>query len=168
MIPETGSASEVSLWKCTGFPGEWTKVHTLLQGETFHDATLLRHGDRWWLFVCVAGSYHGDHSSELRLYHSPDLVGSPFVPHPRNPISLSVEGARPAGNFFEHEGKLIRPAQDCRNGYGRGVILFQVDQLDEREYRESRRSTISPPPKAAGLHTLNRSPDGRWIVDVLE
>ncbi|HOX52076.1 MAG TPA: hypothetical protein PKY05_11345 [Fibrobacteria bacterium] len=166
MVPETGSANEVGLWVCDEFPMKWSKVRTLVEGAHFHDGTIVRHGGRWWLFVSVGGSYYGDHSAELRIYHSDDLLTSPFVPHPRNPISLSIEGARPAGRFFVRDNVLYRPAQDGRDGYGKGVIVFRVDRLDESNFAETPVSHILAPTGMQGIHTLNQISRNRWIVDI--
>lgn len=167
MVPETGEAREVSLWECTEFPSGWRKAATLLSGRAFHDATLLEEGGRWWLFVSVGGAHPGDHSAHLEIHHCEDLLSRPFRPHPGNPISLSIAGSRPAGRIFRMDGKLYRPSQDGRGGYGRAVIVHRIERLDEETYLETEVSRILPPEGALGIHTLNRTSDGRWLVDCL-
>lgn len=166
LVPETGSANHVGLWKCQEFPGRWTKVRTLLEGARFHDATLLHRDGRWWLFVAVGGEDPGDHSAELRIYHSADLLRSPFLSHPQNPIRLSVEGSRPAGKIFVRDGVVYRPAQDGRDGYGKGIIIYRIDQLSETNFAETPVSQIEPPSGTIGIHTLNQVTENRWIVDI--
>ncbi|MCB9495470.1 MAG: hypothetical protein H6686_01100 [Fibrobacteria bacterium] len=166
MIPESGEAGTVELWEATDFPRKWEKRRELLQGRPWHDPMLLRHEGLWWLFVSSGGSDPQDHSSRLDIFWSEDLENGPFHPHPENPVSTFLSGARPAGAFIESENGLLRPSQDCRAGYGTGIVIHRVDALSRSEYRETFQNRIDPPPGAKGIHTLNRMPDGNWIVDV--
>ena len=165
LVPETGDAGEVQLWECLEFPTKWVRRATLLQGRHWHDATLLRRDDLWWIFVSSGGDQPQDHSARLDIFWSEELIG-PYQPHDENPVSTSVVGARPAGAFLEHEGMLIRPGQDCRGGYGTAILLHEVQELSKTRYREQILSRIDAPLGAAGIHTLNRMPSGAWIVDV--
>jgi len=167
LLPETGEAGEVALWECEEFPFRWRKAVVLLSGRPWHDPCLVRHGDLWWLFVSPGGVSPLDHSAELDLFYSPDLSTTAFKPHSLNPVSLSVAGARPAGNLFRREGRLFRPAQDCRGGYGAAVLIQRVDRLTPEEYSFATLGRLDPPTGARGLHTLNALPDGGWVVDVL-
>ncbi|MBK9579532.1 MAG: hypothetical protein IPK50_16160 [Fibrobacterota bacterium] len=167
LMPETGEAGEVALWACERFPDRWTKVRTLLSGRPFHDPCLLHDEGRWWLFVSAGGTHPGDHSAELCLFHAKSLFQDVFEPHRMNPLSVSVAGSRPAGQVFRHQGSLIRPAQDCRAGYGTGLLIRRIERLTVEDFAESALGRISPPAGTYGIHTLNRLPDGTWIVDVL-
>lgn len=166
MVPESGEAGEVALWECEDFPFRWRKLRVLLSGRPWHDPCLVRHEGLWWLFASAGGHHPSDHSAELCAFHSPDLAG-PFLPHALNPLSVSVAGSRPAGQFFSHEGALHRPAQDCRGGYGSGVLIQRIERLTPHEWSERTVGRLAPPPGAVGLHTLNRLPDGGWVVDVI-
>lgn len=166
LLPESGEAMEVSLLAAESFPTGWRKVRTLLSGRRWLDPCLLRRNGRWWLFACAGGDHPGDHSSELHAFHTDDPVSGELVPHPLNPLSLSVAGARPAGAFFERGGRLFRPSQDCRGGYGSGLVVQEVLALSPTEWSERPVSRLSPPPGSVGIHTLNPIPGGGWIVDV--
>lgn len=165
LVPETGEAGEVQLWELERFPDRWIRKATLLSGRPWHDGVVLERDGLWWLFVSSGGGHPQDHSSRLDIFWSSRLEG-PYRPHDGNPISTSVVGARPAGAFFEHEGRLIRPGQDCRGGYGSAILLHEVLELSPNRYRERILSRIDAPEGAAGIHTLNRMPSGGWVVDV--
>jgi hypothetical protein len=167
LLPETGSAGEVVLFESEEFPFRWRKVRTLLAGRPWHDPCLLRHEGLWWLFASPGGGDPRDHSAELRAFWARDLFVDEFRPHALNPPSLSVCGARPAGAPFLHEGTWHRPVQDCRGGYGSGILVQRIDRLSPGEWAETTVAHLLPPEGATGLHTLNRFPDGGWVVDFL-
>ena len=166
LLPESGEAGEVALWECVEFPFRWRKVRALLEGRPWHDPCLLRHGGLWWLFASAGGDSPQDHSSELCAFHSTNLLEGAFAPHALNPLSVSVAGARPAGNFFRRDGALYRPAQDCRGGYGTGILVQRIESLTPTEWAATTVGRIDPPRGASGIHTLNALPDGGWVVDV--
>lgn len=167
LLPETGEANEVALWECEGFPFRWKKVRILLEGRHWHDPSLVKIGDIWWLFVSAGGDYDQDHSSEFHAFWSPSPLETPFTAHELNPLSLTVAGSRPAGTPFMHEGSLLRPVQDCRAGYGTGVLIRKLEELTPSTWRETTIGRIDPPQGAAGIHTLNHLPGLGWIVDTI-
>lgn len=134
MIPETGEADRVSLFRARAFPGDWEFVCDLLTGYRPVDATLHPHDGRWFLFVNVRES-DGSSLDELFLFHADTPLG-PFRPHPANPIVSDVRSARPGGRLFERDGRLIRPSQDSARGYGHSLVFNEVLQLDEKRYAE--------------------------------
>jgi hypothetical protein len=62
---------------------------------------------------------------------------------------------------------LYRPAQDCRGGYGTGILVQRIESLTPTEWAATTVGRIDPPRGASGIHTLNALPDGGWVVDVL-
>ena len=63
-----------------------------------------------------------------------------------------------AGQLFWHNGRLIRPAQDCTARYGGRVILYAVECLRLDHYREAEVSTLEPEhfrSEYIGLHTIS-------------
>jgi len=134
MIPESGAARRVSLYRAREFPWQWEHVADLLEGHNAVDATLWRHQGRWYLFTAIAES-GGIVHDELFLFHAGALTG-PWLPHPCNPVVSDVGRARPAGALFLRDGRLIRPAQDCAINYGRAVVFNEVLELSPQNYRE--------------------------------
>lgn len=156
MIPETSGAGTVELYRATRFPDEWQLHSVLLDGVEASDATPFVHDDRWWLSATVRDG--GSFSDSLHLWHAPDLRG-PWTPHTANPVLIDSASARPAGSVVVRDGKLLRPTQDCRDGYGAALTLTEVTRLDDESFEQRvvaqlRASEQHWPGRR--LHTLNR------------
>ena len=124
------------------------------------DATPILHEGVWWIFASLNDD-GGSSWDQLALYHAPDLLG-PWTPHHANPVLIDAGAARPAGAMW-HDGRtLMRVAQDCRDGYGRGLAICRVDRLDEDGFAQTVVARLGAPPGSAafGAHTLN---SGGWI-----
>lgn len=74
---------------------------------------------------------------------------------------VDAAGARPAGRVVVDGGRLLRPAQDCRAGYGRAVNIFEVQRLDDEGFEQRQVDRLEPGPGWPGrrLHTWNRAGD---------
>lgn len=129
MIPESCGTRTIDLYRARSFPGGWVHEAVLVPGVVASDATLLRHGGRWWLFATVQEG-GGSYSDSLYLWYADDFRG-PWIAHPRNPVLIDVASARPAGPIVRRDGALIRPVQDCRGGYGSALGLARILRLDE-------------------------------------
>lgn len=69
-------------------------------------------------------------------------------------ITFEENIARNAGDFFEYDGTIYRPAQECNQMYGHAVSLQKVEKTDNGySFTEVRR--IMPPKGAFGIHTFN-------------
>ncbi|GAB3384677.1 glucosamine inositolphosphorylceramide transferase family protein [Lysobacter fragariae] len=163
---ETGYDRRVSLYRATGFPMEWTRVRDLVTGWVCVDPTLHHHDGHWYLFANVAENGNNT-CDELFLFVADNLEG-PFVPHPASPIACDVRRARMAGRLFHHQGRLIRPAQDCGPGYGNALVFNEVLELGPKVYRERQLSRLAPylTRSVDGCHTYNVD-GGVEILDVL-
>jgi len=165
MIPEQSAAGRLDCYRCTDFPLGWERHATLLD-EPVADATVLRHAGRWWMFASPVRT--GETScDDLDVYHADSPFG-PWTPHPRNPVVTDVRFARPAGAFYRHGGRLLRPAQDGALGYGHQIRVQEVVRLSTTEFVERPRRILTPDPLGAlGVHTLNGS-GGCVFVDLLQ
>lgn len=164
MIPETLAARSVSLYSATDFPHGWRREHVLLEGIDSVDPTVHFDGTTYWMWVAVVNEV-GSAADEAHLFHADDLRG-PWSPHPANPVVSDIRTARPAGTPFVHEGRLIRPAQDCSGRYGRRLVFNEVTELSATRYSERRVTTVDPFERGTvGLHTFN-SRDGVEVVDL--
>jgi hypothetical protein len=160
MIPETGAAGRIEMYRADPFPQRWVLEKILVDNVRAMDATLLAHDGRLWMF---AGVDETDTSSWdcLALFSSDDLFGE-WRPHPANPVLFDARAARPAGAMLKREdGPIIRPAQNCSAGYGGGLSICMVDRLDDENYAQSVVKSVGPPPilGASGFHTWNRAGD---------
>ena len=173
MVPETGDAGCIRLYKAAEFPRQWTLVGTLLNGDRFRDPSIFRYDGRWWLFVETSSGMDDRHDT-LRLYHANDLTG-PWLEHRKSPV---VKGdphiARPAGRVLVLNGRVIRYAQDCYPTYGTGVRAFEITDLTPARYHEQgvlRRPVLSASGagwNAGGMHHVDPHPiDGEgWMACV--
>ena len=152
MLPETGEANRVELYRAVDFPDAWELDRVLLEGLNAVDATLHVADGVLWLFANVVdGPYD---RGELRLYWSRSLAG-PWCAHPENPVVSDPGVARPAGRLFRRRGALIRPSQDCSRRYGEAIVLNRVEVLSRTEYRERPVGRIEADwmPGLSGTHT---------------
>lgn len=85
-----------------------------------------------------------------------------FVPYKE--VLLADNTARGAGNFFISDGKLIRPAQNCNNGYGCGLVFQTIDFVNG-EFVVNELSRMNPPKGYDGMHTYNMQ-DDYVVVDL--
>ncbi|OED01274.1 MULTISPECIES: hypothetical protein [unclassified Rhizobium] len=156
MLPEASSGGKLVLYRSIQFPDRWAPEAVLIEGE-ISDATLLEHGGRLWLFATERDGY-GSTSDTLVVFHAPRLAG-PWAPHVLNPVLIDRRMARPGGAFVREPGGIYLPVQDGTIGYGGGLGISQLLELDEKTVRLSSPRPIAahgdwPYPK---IHTLNRS-----------
>ena len=166
MTVESSYDRRVSLYRATGFPTQWERVTDLITGRVCVDPTLHHHDDHWYLFANVSENGNST-ADELFLFSSRKLEG-PYLPHPSSPLVSDVRRARMAGRLFRHQGRLIRPAQDCGPGYGNAVVFNEVLELSPRAYREKPLGRLAPMlnRRVDGCHTYNVD-GGVEVLDVL-
>jgi hypothetical protein len=157
MIPETRDNRTIEMYRASDFPYSWVHEAVLMSDVAAADSTLLHHHDKWWLFTAGVLD-HALPEKTLCLFFA-DSPWGPWLAHPKNPIVSDVCHARPAGRLYFEDGQLIRPGQDCSNGYGYAVGLHRVDVLSETDYQETLLASITPDliPGGRGIHTLNQN-----------
>jgi hypothetical protein len=157
MVPEASLSGAVTLYRCVRFPDRWEPVARLLDNIEAADATIFRHGGRYWMTSVVREGY-GGYSDTLAIHHAESLFG-PWEPHALAPALVDARHARPAGTVVTRNGALIRPVQDCSRGYGEGVAFMRIDRLDPDHFEQSLLRTLYPERRRLGgrhLHTINR------------
>lgn len=159
MVPESEQAREVQLYRAVKFPDEWVLDRTLLELRAV-DPVVFAHQGRWWMFVSplvVDG-----HAPFTLLFVAPQPWG-PWSLHPAGCVSSDVRSARCAGAIIRDGERLIRPSQECADGYGHSVCFNEI-KLGETTYEEKLCSQLMPETLrcVAGVHTYNRS--GEWEV----
>ena len=157
MIPESSAAGTIDLYRAAAFPDRWVKETTLVSGIVASDATLFEHDGRWWMLATVRDE-GGAFSDALHAWSAPGITG-PWQPHAKNPLLVDIATARPAGRVVRRDGKLIRPFQDCRDGYGAALGLAEITRLDDEGFTQRVETVLRPGPLWPGrrLHTLNRA-----------
>jgi hypothetical protein len=165
MIPETGAAGRVELYRADRFPDTWSLQAVLIDNLAACDATLYERDGRLWLFMSTF-EWQSSSWDTLEIYSADGLQG-PWAPMPNNPVLIDPTGARPAGHMFENAGALLRPAQDCARIYGGKLALCRVDELSNESFRQTIVSLLAPAPgsELSGVHTYNVAA-GFEVVDI--
>ncbi|MER9066741.1 hypothetical protein NKH84_09250 [Mesorhizobium sp. M0902] len=161
MIPESGTARNVSLYRAVEFPYRWTREACLIEGIEGYDTTPLCHEGGFWFFVSPR-RWRSTSWDVLSLYRAESLTGS-WTPHAANPVLIDARLSRPAGAVIRHGGRTLRPVQDCARGYGSAVTFCQIDALGASEFAQTPVGRIWS--GALGCHTYNRR-SGLEVIDL--
>lgn len=155
MIPETAGGRDLYLYRAEQFPDRWVRHAMLIENRPLSDATLLQRDGRFWLFAADGGE--GSSSDAMLVFHADQLTG-PFLPHIANPILIDQASARPAGAFIVGGAFPVLPVQDGTRGYGSGMGLVEVLELNlERVRIGPVRRLDSPGWRCEFKHTTNRA-----------
>lgn len=148
MIPETGEAGEVRLYRAERFPGRWTFFKTLLYDFRGADASILHSDGKWWLFASDGATpFKADN---LHLFFADDVLG-PWREHPASPVLRGEPRiARPAGRLVKAGGRIFRYAQDCSSAYGTQVFAFEILELTPERFRQRETPTMDPVLRGSG------------------
>jgi hypothetical protein len=156
MIPETGENRSIELYRAIEFPWKWELSSVLMEGAVFSDATLLFHGDLWWLFV-TADWFGTSTQDELSIFYSEALQGD-WKPHAANPVKSDSRFSRPAGRIVQQGRRLLRPAQNCDRTYGAGIVWFEITELSSTRFSERKIADWDGQSELAmdGLHSFDQ------------
>jgi hypothetical protein len=157
MVPESSANRSVVLYRADPFPHRWVPEAVLLSDIEASDATIVRHGGCFWMFAATRDGF-GSWSDTLSIFSASALQG-PWTPHAANPVLVDQASARPAGAMMVRDGKLWRPVQDCTSGYGTGIGLAEVTQLNHERFEQKVDAVLRADPSWPGrrFHTLNRA-----------
>jgi len=161
MIPESSSNNTIELYECTDFPHQWEFVHNIMEKVDAVDSTMLEHNGKWWLF-CGWNDVEGmSHDDELCIYYADTPLSTDWKAHALNPVVSDVRNARPAGQIKYHDGRLLRPSQNCAGIYGFGFNLNEITLLTEDEFEETPVASVAPDwdRKMTRTHTFNHAGD---------
>ncbi|GKQ49668.1 hypothetical protein [Bradyrhizobium sp. Ce-3] len=161
MIPESGAARNVSLYRAVEFPYRWAREASLIDHVEVYDCTPLFRGGHYWFFVSPR-RWKSTSWDVLNVYGAESLTG-PWVPHAANPILIDASLSRPAGAFMEHRGQILRPVQNCLRGYGDAVTLCRIDALRLSAFAQTPTGVIRV--EGFGCHTYNRR-SGVEVIDM--
>lgn len=166
MLPEGYKSGGLTLYRCVRFPDQWEAVRGLGDVAAI-DATVVRHGDLWWMFYAIQGP-DDQAMRELHAAWSFSLEG-PWTAHAANPIRSGFETSRPGGTAFVHEGALHLPVQDCTTTYGKAINLLRIEDLTPERFRADVVWRLEPGALLKefgdGLHTLSGH-GGVTFIDV--
>ena len=118
------------------------------------DPSILKHNGYFYLFANYPNEKY-----VLRLWISLDPYFNSVKEHNKSPIFISPEGGRSGGRIFKLKNKLYRFGQDCTGSYGNGLILFEIESLDQENYCEKKISKFKLQGSYRGPHNIDFSND---------
>jgi hypothetical protein len=160
MIPETGEARGVYLYRAERYPDKWKREGCLVEIDGY-DSTLFQHNGRFWLFICER-VWNSSSWDTLSLFYADSLTG-PWLAHADNPVLFDATLSRPGGAMFTHNGSIIRPVQDCSHQYGSAIFFCRVDALGPNEFTQTPIGRMHS--NRRGCHTYNNHA-GLEVIDV--
>jgi hypothetical protein len=140
MIPESAANGTIDLYRAAHFPTSWKREKTLFRA-TAVDTTPIHHAGRWYFFTTLrepAGN------AAFGAVFSADHLTSDWIHHPSSPISCDVSDARSAGAIEWLDGRLLRPVQDCKESYGRRIVIKEILELTPETYKDRALHSIEP------------------------
>lgn len=162
ILPESGANYELYLYRAIRFPDLWEKDKVLRKDIKYGDTTpFVFEGFPYALAYDVKDKHH----YKLILLDLLNAENDKEVEH------TQVNMSRPAGKFFANQDKNFRPAQNCVKEYGRGLIFYECEII-ENVYSEKPILSITPQDlryskkiTADGIHTYN-STDSFEVIDI--
>ena len=169
LCPETHETRDIRLYKCEEFPLKWSFYKTLISDISAADSNIFFKDGRWWLVTNVCSSDLDDHSNELHVFYSDDLLNGKWIPHADNPVIFDSNLARNGGLIIEGDDVYrVFQSQDFAM-YGRSFGVAKIEKLSESLYEEKILFEIPPHffKKIEGTHTFNFT-GGLAVLDVVE
>lgn len=138
LIPESSFGKVLCAYKAVSFPDKWEKAYVLASGIGLTDTTFVSDSDKVYAFAC---STEDPTDEILRMFELSD--NGQLEETAMSPVVDDVSCARPAGKFFNLDGKLYRPSQDCTDSYGNKLNILEVDTDFRTYYKETNVRKIS-------------------------
>ena len=138
LIPESSFGKVLCAYKAVSFPDKWEKAYVLASGTGLTDTTFVSDSDKVYAFAC---STEDPTDEILRMFELSD--NGQLEETAMSPVVDDVSCARPAGKFFNLDGKLYRPSQDCTDSYGNKLNILEVDTDFRTYYKETNVRKIS-------------------------
>lgn len=149
VYPENGANGKLTLYKYERDEHKLVEVGVVVE-EGLTDATIHKIGESYYMFATKVPKTQED----LYLYKSKQFDGDYKE---MGVVSQGRENARSAGNLFEVDGSLYRPAQNCSKRYGGAVEIMKCKISADGKYSEEHSFSLNPTSFKynIGLHTIN-------------
>lgn len=162
MLPESGKSRNLYLYCSIDFPFKWEKIKCIRSNVVYGDTTPFEIGkQKFALTYDVSDAKNG----KLRLLKFDGKGDDVFLDFDAQDLR------RPAGKFFMEEQCLMRPAQDCTETYGGGLVFYRCT-MDDNKYSEKLLKRIIPTDLSyskkivvEGVHTYNAT-ENYEIIDI--
>ena len=125
MIPETGAAGCINLYKADSFPDKWSLEKQLLIGDCYRDSTIFEHEGQ---FLMLSYKQNGTNSYNMKNYLSlfkldMDNKELTLIKQVLDKDKIN----RPAGPCFKDSGGYFRITQNCHRIYGESMYVFKMN-----------------------------------------
>lgn len=159
IMPESNASNTLYLYRAINFPYKWEKFTVIRQDMKLADTTLFGCNEKIFALTFDVAS---PKNPGLMLLDIEEKTNDKTL------CLESVELRRPAGKVLPNN---IRPAQNCTDDYGKGII-FYLYSLKDDEYSEKEIQRVFPEDLSYsqdiyldGMHTYNRL-DNYEVIDV--
>lgn len=149
VYPENGTSGKLNIYRYDSNAHKLVEPRCILE-ESVADATIYKKSDGAFLLTATK---FPDNQECVFAFEAPSLK-SLFKQSMKEPFTISRSCSRPAGNIFEVDGKVYRPAQNCVARYGADISIME---FDPKTFEESLSFILTPLCYAysLGLHTIN-------------
>ena len=145
MIPESSQAKDIRIYKCMEFPLKWKLHKILINNISAADTNIIKYNNKYWMFTNIDSSNINDHSSELHIFYSDDLITTNWKPHVDNPVIFDSKQARNGGMIFSKDNELFRVFQKQDfDAYGSSLGIAKIKILTQNQYEEDILINIEP------------------------
>lgn len=146
IYPENGASGHTKYYKY----GKALSEAGLLSELPLSDATIFKNGEGYYMFYTIGESCNGN---ILHVSFSKEPLSNY---QSEQTITFESNIARRAGHFFEYNGEIISPAQDCNGGYGIGISIQRCEINDGHvSMKEIKRIPPASKYYSNGFHTFN-------------
>jgi len=121
IMPENCQGNEVAIYSFDNC-GMLQHDKVLLEGK-YVDTQVFCINNKWYAFAVKIDKEGPDATKRLYVYEADSLNDDFQEVQCINNIRKEERGA---GLIFEFNGHILRPAQVCEGGYGKGVILYEI------------------------------------------
>ena len=152
IYPENGESGSLNLYHYKPRTNECTLETRILDGA-IEDAVIANIDGQEWLFCTEMPNPNGN---VLKVYKK--KAQGKYIHY--TDCSFVENVARMAGDFFEYNGKIYRPTQECNRQYGHAVTLQEVHlESNQFSFEEVQRFHSVHPQLNVGMHTFNMFKD---------
>jgi hypothetical protein len=97
-------------------------------------------------------------NDQLRIAYKKHWEDPEWITHPVSPRKSDFSSSRSGGKIIHLNGRLIRPTQNCKSGYGKAINFMEIEKLTETEFREKLVLTVQGKdilPGFDGIHNID-------------
>ena len=126
MIPETGAAKEIVLYKADFFPNVWKREKVLLSGDVYRDSTVIKTKDGSIKVL----SYKQVGTNRFNIKNFVTVFDLDMNSRSLTQVEQFIDKKkinRPAGPLFSCDNVLYRVSQKCDRVYGESIYVFRTD-----------------------------------------